>query len=46
MNDELRMTNGERSLNAQMKKEELKSFRHSDFVSHSAFGIRHSAFFP
>jgi hypothetical protein len=42
MNDELRMAKE----NAQMKKEELKSFRHSDFVSHSAFGIRHSAFLP
>jgi hypothetical protein len=46
MNDETGMTNDEGSTNAQMTKEEVKSFRHSDFVIISAFGIRHSAFFP
>jgi hypothetical protein len=40
------MTNDERSTNAQMMKEEVKGFRHSDFVIHSSFVIRHSSFFP
>jgi len=46
MNDEARMTDDERSMNAQMTKEEVKSFRHSDFVIHSSFVIRHWSFFP
>jgi len=46
MNDEVRMTNDERSTSAQMTKEEVTSFRHSDFVIHSSFVIRYSSFFP
>jgi len=46
MNDEAQMTNDEGSTNAQMTKEEVKSFRHSDFVINSSFVIRHSSFFP
>jgi len=46
MNDEAQMTNDERNTNAQMTKEEGKSYRHSDFFIHSSFVIRHSSFFP
>jgi len=44
-NDEGRMTNDERSTNAQLTKEQSSSsVRHSDFVIPSTFDIRHSTF--
>jgi hypothetical protein len=46
MNDEARMPNAEGSTNSQMTKEQVKSFRHSDFVINSSFVIRHSPFLP
>src|SRR6266404_5368768 len=43
-NDEARMTNDERSTNAQMTKEQASSLRHLDFVIPSSLDIGHSSF--
>jgi hypothetical protein len=44
INDEARMTNDERSTNAQMMNERFDAFGHSDFVIPLTFVVRHSVF--